>query len=203
MCQVLDLVRRLAASEVRTVLLQGETGVGKDVVANYLHQCGPRREMRFVALNCAAIPETLCESELFGHERGAFTDARTAKSGLLEATDHGTLFLDEIGQIAPWLQGKFGWRVLEGGVFAADRRPVGSSRGSAFYRRDQPGSGGSRGSRRVSHGPVLPPQRFRNHHSSAAREARGYSAVGPTFIGFSTGSSSATSRGCRKKPLPH
>jgi transcriptional regulator with PAS, ATPase and Fis domain len=116
MCQVLDLVRRLAASEVRTVLLQGETGVGKDVVANYLHQCGPRRDMRFVALNCAAIPETLCESELFGHERGAFTDARTAKSGLLEASDHGTLFLDEIGQIAPWLQGKL-LRVLEGGSF--------------------------------------------------------------------------------------
>ena len=116
MCQVLDLVRRLAASEVRTVLLQGETGVGKDVVANYLHQCSPRREMRFVALNCAAIPEALCESELFGHERGAFTDARTAKSGLLEASDHGTLFLDEIGQIAPWLQGKL-LRVLEGGSF--------------------------------------------------------------------------------------
>ncbi|HEY4974428.1 MAG TPA: sigma 54-interacting transcriptional regulator, partial [Steroidobacteraceae bacterium] len=70
MRQVLDLIRRLAASEVRTVLLQGETGVGKDVLANALHQSSPRCGTRFVAVNCAAIPETLCESELFGYERG-------------------------------------------------------------------------------------------------------------------------------------
>jgi len=116
MCHVLELVRRLAASEVRTVLLQGETGVGKDVIANVLHQSSPRRGMRFVAVNCAAIPETLCESELFGYERGAFTDARTSKSGLLEVADRGTVFLDEIGQIPHWLQGKL-LRVLEGGSF--------------------------------------------------------------------------------------
>jgi transcriptional regulator with PAS, ATPase and Fis domain len=116
MRQVLELVRRLAASEVRTVLLQGETGVGKEVVANVLHRSSPRRDMRMVAVNCAAIPETLCESELFGHERGAFTDARISKPGLLEAADRGTLFLDEIGQIPHWLQGKL-LRVLEGGSF--------------------------------------------------------------------------------------
>ena len=116
MCHVLELVRRLAASEVRTVLLQGETGVGKDVIANVLHRSSPRRGMRFVAVNCAAIPETLCESELFGYERGAFTDARTSKSGLLEVADRGTVFLDEIGQIPHWLQGKL-LRVLEGGSF--------------------------------------------------------------------------------------
>ena len=116
MCNVLDLVRRLAASEVRTVLLQGETGVGKDVVANVLHLSSPRRGMRLVTLNCAAIPETLCESELFGYERGAFTDARTSKLGLLEVADRGTMFLDEIGQIPHWLQGKL-LRVLEGGSF--------------------------------------------------------------------------------------
>jgi transcriptional regulator with PAS, ATPase and Fis domain len=116
MRNVLDLIRRLAASEVRTVLLQGETGVGKDVVANVLHRSSARRAMRFVALNCAAIPETLCESELFGYERGAFTDARTSKRGLLEEADHGTMFLDEIGQIPHWLQGKL-LRVLEGGSF--------------------------------------------------------------------------------------
>jgi two-component system response regulator AtoC len=116
MRQVLDLVRRLAASEARTVLLQGETGVGKDVIANILHNSSPRHSMRFVAVNCAAIPETLFESELFGYERGAFTDARTSKAGLLELADHGTLFLDEIGQIPHWLQGKL-LRVLEGGSF--------------------------------------------------------------------------------------
>ena len=116
MCQVLDLVRRLAASEARTVLLQGETGVGKDVIANFLHQCSPRRDMRFVALNCAAIPETLCESELFGHERGAFTDARTAKSGLLEAVRPRYLVSGRDWPDSPWLQGKL-LRVLEGGSF--------------------------------------------------------------------------------------
>ena len=116
MRDVLELIRRLAASEVRTVLLQGETGVGKDVLANVLHQNSPRCGARFVAVNCAAIPETLCESELFGYERGAFTDARISKPGLLEAADRGTLFLDEIGQIPHWLQGKL-LRVLEGGSF--------------------------------------------------------------------------------------
>jgi transcriptional regulator with PAS, ATPase and Fis domain len=116
MRQVLDLIRRLAASEVRTVLLQGETGVGKDVIANVLHHSSARCGNRLVALNCAAIPETLCESELFGYERGAFTDARISKPGLLEAADRGTLFLDEIGQIPQWLQGKL-LRVLEGGTF--------------------------------------------------------------------------------------
>jgi transcriptional regulator with PAS, ATPase and Fis domain len=116
MCRVMDLIRRLAASEVRTVLLQGETGVGKDVIANVLHHSSPRCGMRLVAVNCAAIPETLCESELFGYERGAFTDARISKPGLLEAADRGTVFLDEIGQIPHWLQGKL-LRVLEGGSF--------------------------------------------------------------------------------------
>jgi transcriptional regulator with PAS, ATPase and Fis domain len=116
MCQILDFVRCLAASEARTILLQGETGVGKDVIANVLHRASSRRSMRFVVLNCAAIPETLFESELFGYERGAFTDARYSKAGLLELADKGTLFLDEIGQLPSRLQGKL-LRVLEGGSF--------------------------------------------------------------------------------------
>jgi two-component system response regulator AtoC len=116
MRQVLEFVKRLAVSEVRTVLLQGETGVGKDVIANILHRNSRRRDMRFVAMNCAAIPETLFESELFGYERGAFTDARTAKPGLLEVSNHGTVFLDEIGQLPHWMQAKL-LRVLEGGSF--------------------------------------------------------------------------------------
>lgn len=116
MRQVLEFVKRLAVSEVRTVLLQGETGVGKDVIANILHRNSRRSDMRFVAMNCAAIPETLFESELFGYERGAFTDARTSKPGLLEASNRGTMFLDEIGQLPHWMQGKL-LRVLEGGSF--------------------------------------------------------------------------------------
>ena len=121
MCQVLEFVKRLAVSEVRTVLLQGETGVGKDVIANILHQNSRRSGMRLVAMNCAAIPDTLFESELFGYERGAFTDARTSKPGLLEVSNRGTMFLDEIGQLPQWMQSKL-LRVLEGGSYPARRR---------------------------------------------------------------------------------
>ena len=80
-----------------TVLVTGETGTGKGLLARVLHYNGPRAEKPFIEINCAAIPETLVESELFGHERGAFTDARTSKVGLLQAADRGTLFLDELG----------------------------------------------------------------------------------------------------------
>ena len=112
MLDVLALARRVAASEVTTVLLQGETGTGKEVIAALLHEESPRASCRFVPVNCAAIPEELLESELFGHEPGAFTDARSRKQGLLEQADHGTLFLDEISQMSPRLQSKL-LRVLE------------------------------------------------------------------------------------------
>jgi Nif-specific regulatory protein len=96
--QVLDVVDRVAQSRA-TVLLRGESGTGKEVVARAIHDNGPRAERAFVAVNCAALPETLLESELFGHERGAFTGATGARPGRFELADGGTLFLDEVGEL--------------------------------------------------------------------------------------------------------
>jgi DNA-binding NtrC family response regulator len=103
---VLDTARRVGAHGAVTILLQGETGTGKELLARALHESSPRSRGPFVAVNCAAIPGTLMESELFGHERGAFTDAHVAKPGLFEEAHRGTLFLDEIGHLPMSLQGK-------------------------------------------------------------------------------------------------
>jgi DNA-binding NtrC family response regulator len=112
MKQVLAFARRVAQSEVSSILLEGESGTGKDVLAQFLHHYGRRRQGPFVALNCAAIPEALLESELFGYEKGAFTDARSAKSGILELASGGSIFFDEIGEMPLTIQAKL-LRVLE------------------------------------------------------------------------------------------
>jgi DNA-binding NtrC family response regulator len=109
--EVLNLVRTVAPSD-STVLLLGESGTGKELIARAIHNYSPRKNRPFVKLNCAAIPTGLLESELFGHERGAFTGALTQKIGRLELADHGSLFLDEIGDIPLDLQPKL-LRVLQ------------------------------------------------------------------------------------------
>jgi two-component system, NtrC family, response regulator AtoC len=114
--RMLALARKVAESEVTSVLLQGESGTGKDLVAKAIHYGSRRSDSPFVAINCAAIPSTLIESELFGYERGAFTDAKARKEGLFEQAEGGTLFLDEIGELELGLQAKL-LRVLEEGAF--------------------------------------------------------------------------------------
>jgi len=104
--QKLFRMLRTVAPHVRTALVSGETGTGKELVARALHQLGPRADRRFVVINCSAVVETLFESELFGHVRGAFTGATESKPGLFELADGGTLFLDEVGELPPGVQAK-------------------------------------------------------------------------------------------------
>jgi two-component system response regulator AtoC len=126
MIEVLEVMERAAAFK-STVLLTGESGTGKEVLARAIHAQSPRREQAFVAVNCAAIPETLLESELFGHARGAFTGADRARRGLFSEANGGTLFLDEIGELPVSLQVKL-LRVLQ----EEEVLPVGESKPRAI-----------------------------------------------------------------------
>ena len=116
MVQAKTLLERIAGSRASTVLLTGETGTGKDLAAKAIHYNSDRALRSFVTITCSALPEQLLESELFGHERGAFTDARQQKRGLFESADGGTVFLDEIGEMTPALQAKL-LRFLEEKAF--------------------------------------------------------------------------------------
>ncbi len=110
------IAEQVALGDTTSVLIQGESGTGKEYFANLIHRMSARHDQPFVEVNCAAIPSELLESELFGHEKGAFTDARAQKLGLMEIANGGTLFLDEIGEMAPMLQVKL-LRVLERRTF--------------------------------------------------------------------------------------
>ena len=116
MAALRQLVARVATSPASTVLLTGESGTGKDLLAKVIHYSSNRASRPFMNITCSALPEQLLESELFGHERGAFTDARLQKRGLLETADGGTVFLDEIGEMVPALQAKL-LRFLEEKAF--------------------------------------------------------------------------------------
>jgi two-component system response regulator AtoC len=114
--KAVELARRVAGSDVNAVLLQGESGTGKDLFARAIHYASERSDAPYVAINCAALPANLIESELFGYEKGAFTDAKAKKEGLFEQAQGGTLFLDEIGEVEISLQAKL-LRVLEENTF--------------------------------------------------------------------------------------
>jgi DNA-binding NtrC family response regulator len=116
MLHVMEMIRKVSASQATTVLLEGESGTGKNVVAKAIHYGSPRAEKPFVNITCSALTETLLESELFGHERGAFTDAKSQKKGLLELAEGGTAFLDEIGEMGMAMQAKV-LRFLEDKTF--------------------------------------------------------------------------------------
>lgn len=122
MKRVVQLIEKVAPTDA-TVLVRGQSGTGKELVARALHHNSPRRDHPLVTINCAALQETLLESELFGHEKGSFTGAQMAKPGLIEVAEGGTLFIDEIGEMAPALQAKM-LRVLEDGHY----RRIGSTR---------------------------------------------------------------------------
>jgi two-component system, NtrC family, response regulator AtoC len=115
MLELLNITAKVAPTD-SPVLIQGASGTGKELIANFLHKNSYRKDMQFVALNCASIPENLLESELFGHEKGAFTDAHVMKQGLVEIANGGTLFLDEIGEISLMIQPKL-LRFLQTGEF--------------------------------------------------------------------------------------
>lgn len=129
---LMEVLDKVAKSEASTVLVQGESGTGKELVAKWIHASSNRADKPFIAINCAAVPATLLESELFGHEKGAFTDAKATKKGLFELADGGTVFLDEIGDMEMGMQAKLlrfledrSFRRIGGGrVFTVDVRII-------------------------------------------------------------------------------
>ncbi len=179
MKEIFQFLARVAPTE-STVLIEGESGTGKELAAKALHRNSPRASKPFVAINCAAIPETLLESDLFGHERGAFTGAATQKKGRLEVADGGVVFLDEIGELAPALQVKL-LRVLQEREFdrVGGTHPIKVDiRLIAATNRDLDEAVKQGG---ISAGPVLQVSRREAHHASITREAGRYSHADATF----------------------
>ena len=167
---VLESVKRAAPTNA-TVMLLGESGVGKELVARTIHRNSPRAGQRFIQVNCAAIPEELIESELFGHEKGSFTGATEKQMGKFEQADRGTIFLDEVGDMSPKTQAKV-LRVLQ----EQEVERLGSARTDQGrrpgHRRDQQEPRGGDPARRVPRGSLLPPERHPDRRAAAAGAPR-------------------------------
>lgn len=116
MQKIFEIIKKITKSDATTIMLQGESGTGKDLVAKVIHYQSSRGDRPFMEINCTALPETLIESELFGYERGAFTDAKAMKKGLFELADGGTIYLDEIGDMKPSTQAKL-LKIIESKMF--------------------------------------------------------------------------------------
>ena len=175
--ELMEEIERVSTSDAK-VLITGESGAGKELVARAIHAGSPRAREPFVPINCAGIPETLLESELFGHVKGSFTGAYRDKPGKLEYADKGTVFLDEIGEMTVRMQGLL-LRFLETG----ELQKVGADRASGARERpgdcgDPPRSADDDCRRAVSRGPVLPAQRHPPGGAAASRAPRGHPRAG-------------------------
>src|SRR6202521_4474440 len=175
MRRAFEMADRVAPTD-STVLILGESGTGKDLLAQEIHARSPRSGKAYVAVNCAALPETLIESELFGFERGAFTGAAQQKKGKFELASGGTIFLDEIGDMNPVTQAKV-LRVLENRTIERLGGDAVDSGGCAGDQRDAPQFAGRDSRGKVSRGFVLPSARGDYRPAPAARSQRGYCAA--------------------------
>ena len=179
MQEIYGKIEQVADSRT-TVLITGESGTGKELVAKALHYNSGRRDRPFIALNCAALPETLIESELFGHEKGSFTDATARRVGQFELANSGTLFLDEIGDLSRHDAGQAAAGSARTRIHAHRRRTGHQSRRS-HRRRDEQEPRGSGPERTVPRGSLLPNQCHRVVPAPASRSRRRCSVVGETF----------------------
>ena len=175
------LIDLMAENADTTALLLGESGTGKELVAREIHRRSSRRERPFLDINCAVLSETLLESQMFGHERGAFTDARELKRGLLEVADGGTILLDEIGEMPVPVQPKL-LRMLESRTLPQGGRNPRHPGQRAGHRGNQPGPGKGRGRGPFPRGPLLPPERVSHPSAAAAAAAQDIPVLAMHFL---------------------